>query len=379
MIAEIKRNAIEVDNYQFLDDYVRDKQIVLLGENGPGVGDYFSEKLEIIKYLHEQHQFNVVIFENGLIESMMSQQRAELERPELILQQHFIGIYHNEEMLPLFQEPWAKHLHITGMDVQPMYREASNYYIETIRSKLNEDTYELLQKAEEKFFQLDELLLKTKKIKNLKPLTHSYIQAYKDILKEAHHIDDPTHAMLFEKFVQNRIDWLHLNLKGMFSSGTRAKYMYKNVEWLLQYYHGEKFIIWGRNFHIQKGQTMLNKLLRIENVGYSLQKMNEDKCFTLGLYAGSGRYASLHREEFDVQLTHKDHLEKVCNDISRKAVFLPFANTAFSAEKWVLSEAGIGRNYPKRLIPQKHYDAIICFKNVRPPIYLRYNNMFGSY
>lgn len=36
-LQEIRRNAIEVDNYNFLDAYVREKQIVLLGESSHGV------------------------------------------------------------------------------------------------------------------------------------------------------------------------------------------------------------------------------------------------------------------------------------------------------------------------------------------------------
>ena len=40
--------------------------------------------------------------------------------------------------------------------------------------------------------------------------------------------------------------------------------MYKNVEWVLKFYRGEKLIIWGHNFDIPKGQTWLTKLLLIE-------------------------------------------------------------------------------------------------------------------
>lgn len=144
-LQEIRTNAIEGDNYDFLDSYVSDKQIGLLGESSHGVGDYFSGKIKIIKYLHEHHGFNIVVFENGLVESTISKERASFEEPELVLQQHFMDIYHNEEMLPLFKDSWAQNLTITGMDVQPMYREASDYYIQTIKNKLDEGTYELLK------------------------------------------------------------------------------------------------------------------------------------------------------------------------------------------------------------------------------------------
>lgn len=371
ILDEIKRNAVEVDNYNFLDSYVHDKQIVLLGESSHGVGDYFSEKIKIIKYLHEHHGFNIVVFENGLVESTISKERASLEGPELVLQQHFMDIYHNEEMLPLFKDSWAHNLTITGMDLQPMYREASDYYVQTIKNKLDEGTYELLQNAENQYFKLNELLLNTQKIKHLKPTIIACIQSYKELLDKAHLKDELKYTMLFKKFLENRIDWLNLNLKGVLSSGaTRAQYMYKNVEWLLKFYRGEKLIIWAHNFHIRKSQTWLTKLLRLKNVGYSLQKMMQKDCFTIGLYASRGHYASLYRNEFDIQLHNKHHLEKICNEISEKSVFLPLIETNFGAKKWVLLESSMGSNLPKRIVPQKHYDAIICFKNVRLPKYL---------
>ena len=378
-LQEIRRNAIEIDNYDFLDSYVSDKQIVLLGESSHGVGDYFSEKIKIIKYLHEHHGFNIVVFENGLVESTISKERSFLEEPELVLKQHFMDIYHNEEMLPLLKESWAQNLTLTGMDVQPMYREASDYYIQTIKNKLNEVTYELLQNAENQYFELDELLLNTKKIKHLKPTIIACIQSYKELLDTAHLKDELQHTMLFSKFLQNRIDWLNLNLKGLLSSGAmRAQYMYKNVEWLLKFYRGEKLIIWAHNFHIRKNRTWLTKLLRIQNVGFSLQKTMQKDCFTIGLYASKGHYASLYRNEFEIQLHNKHHLEKVCNKISEKSIFLPLIETNFGAKKWVLLESSMGSNLPKRIVPQKHYDAIICLNNVSLPTYLSRNNTLSN-
>lgn len=378
-LEEIRRNAIEVDNYNFLDAYVREKKIVLLGESSHGVGDYFSEKIKIIKYLHEHHGFNIVVFENGLVESTISKERSSFEEPELVLQQHFMDIYHNEEMLPLFKDSWAHNLTITGMDLQPVYREASDYYVQTIKNKLDDGIYELLQNAENQYFELNELLLNTPKIKHLKPTIIACIQSYNELLDKVHLKDERQHIMLFNKFLENRIDWLNLNLKGLFSSGIlRAQCMYKNVEWLLKFYRGEKLIIWAHNFHIRKSQTWVTKLLRLKNVGFSLQETMREDCFTIGLYASTGQYSSLYRNEFDIQLHNKHHLEKVCNEISKKSVFLPLIETKFGAQKWVLLESSMGSNLPKRMVPKKHYDAIICLKNVSLPTYLSRNNTLSN-
>ena len=378
-LQEIRKSAIEVDNYNLLNSYVSDKQIVLLGESSHGVGDYFSEKIKIIKYLHEHHGFNIVVFENGLIESTISKERTSLEEPELVLKQHFMNIYHNKEMLPLLKESWAQNLILTGMDVQPIYREASEFYIQTIKSKLDVVSYELLQNAENQHFELYEQLLKTQKPKNLKPLLINCLKSYNELLDKAHLKGELQHTMLFNKFLENRIDWLNLNLKGLFTSGImRAQYMYNNVEWLLKFHRGEKLIIWAHNFHIRKGHTWLTKLLRIQNVGYSLQKTMREECFTIGLYAGSGQVASPYRNKIEIQLHNKHHLEKICNEISEKSVFLPLIEKKFSTKKWVLLESSLNSNLPKGIVPQNHYDAIICYKNVRLPTYLASNKTLNN-
>ena len=58
-----------------------------------------------------------------------------------------------------------------------------------------------------------------KTIKHLKPTIIACIQSYKELLNKADLKDELQHTMLFGRFLQNRIDWLNLNLKGVFSSG----------------------------------------------------------------------------------------------------------------------------------------------------------------
>ena len=133
-LQEIRRNAIEVDNYNFLDAYVREKQIVLLGGSSHGIGDYFSEKIKMIKYLHEHHGFNIVVFENGLVESTISKERSSFEEPELGSQKHFMDIYHNKEMLPLFKETCGQEFNYNWYGRAAKLLIGLDYYIQTKRT-----------------------------------------------------------------------------------------------------------------------------------------------------------------------------------------------------------------------------------------------------
>ena len=67
-IAVLKKVVTEIDNddFSFLDEILQDKRIVMLGEQIHSDGTTFELKSQIIKYLHENHGYNVVLYEAGL-------------------------------------------------------------------------------------------------------------------------------------------------------------------------------------------------------------------------------------------------------------------------------------------------------------------------
>ena len=71
-IAWLKENAIRVDlaskDFRFLDKALKDVDIVLLGEISHGDGKTFIVKTELIKYLHKNLDFDVLVFESGMVE-----------------------------------------------------------------------------------------------------------------------------------------------------------------------------------------------------------------------------------------------------------------------------------------------------------------------
>lgn len=58
------------NDYRNLDNYIKDKKIVLLGENTHWASELYTTKIDIINHLHHQHGFNTVILESSLMESI---------------------------------------------------------------------------------------------------------------------------------------------------------------------------------------------------------------------------------------------------------------------------------------------------------------------
>jgi erythromycin esterase len=70
-ITEIKSINISDDDftgYEVLAKKIGDANIVLLGEQTHGHGTTFIAKTKIIKYLVENHGFDVIAFESGFFE-----------------------------------------------------------------------------------------------------------------------------------------------------------------------------------------------------------------------------------------------------------------------------------------------------------------------
>ncbi|MGB5554717.1 MAG: hypothetical protein WBM83_08685, partial [Flavobacteriaceae bacterium] len=60
--------AYSQDNLKDLSP-LKNSKIVLLGEQTHGDGAVFDKKVELIKALHEQLGFNIVVFESGMYDN----------------------------------------------------------------------------------------------------------------------------------------------------------------------------------------------------------------------------------------------------------------------------------------------------------------------
>lgn len=375
-------------DFSFIDHFINDKRIILLGENSHGIADYFTTKTDLIRYLHQNHGFNVVVFESGLLEATLCKPFLSDDSPEKQIQNSLLDIYHNEEMKPLFSEEWAQSLTFSGMDPQPTYPLPSKHMLDWIKTHTDSELYESMRTVEEHFFELDaEMLVKI--TKSIKKRMKVAIQEYEDVLKlidiKRKNDKNPEIQRMFlliQRGMQNRLQWLQLNVKGYLSSGIQRGFnMFQNLEWLMNhYYNNEKIIVWAHNFHIRKRQPLIAKVLGIKSVGYWLQKKYAEDFYAIGFYAGSGEFATQLRVELEIDIKKKKHyhLETLLYEASSSDLFLPLDVKKHSHDKkmwfnrkWRLLESGFLGLSPMLIYPQDHYDAIIFIREVTSPNYFK--------
>ncbi|MBG9545563.1 hypothetical protein ABE29_23255 [Cytobacillus firmus] len=378
--CEIKDPA----DFSCIDPYVSGKKIVLLGESSHGIGDFYRTKVNMIKYLHKVHGFNAVVLESGLLEAILSRRLLKNLPAKEQIQHSLLDIFHNEEMIPLFQESWADGLHISGMDIQPAYQEVSQRMLEWLGLHSDEELYDSIHQAETVFFTIDEELRGQTKIrKQLREqihmcmeLYHTSLELFQTRLKEAD-LEKEKIFLIIRKGLENRLKWLEINTKSWIASGImRGTNMFKNLQWLLEeYYKGEKVIVWAHNFHIRKSKTVTSKLFGITNVGQLLSKCYGDQVYSIGFYAGAGEFASLLRVRFSIDASKNKHLESLFMEACRHDSFVPLCDKGLPERNWMkrrwqLLEAGMMGQLPISIYPQKHYDGIFFCRKVQPPVYL---------
>lgn len=385
---QIREIAGEINNdsdFSVIDRYIKNKRIILLGESSHGIGDFYTAKIDLIRYLHDLHGFNVVVLESGFIEATLCKRFLKDQPTKLQIQNCFLDIFHNEEMIPLFTENWASSIKLSGMDPQPTYPLISDYIIDWIRHYTNNELYRKIKEAEKAFFELDKQIM-YKITKSLKVKMKSLIKEYQSLL---HLINNKRQICtkqeerkileIIQQGMQNRMDWLQLNLKGYLSSGIkRDLHMFENVEWLMNhYFKNEKIIIWAHNFHIRRKQTLISKILGIKTVGNLLSEKYPEEVYSIGIYAGKGKFSTQLRVELEIDASRKSHLESLLSETSTTNLFLPLDvenqpvyKKMWYRRRWWLLESGFMGLSPKVIYPQEHYDAILFIRNVSSPGYL---------
>jgi erythromycin esterase len=198
------------------------------------------------------------------LEAVLCKTFLHNDSPEERIQKCLLDIYHTEEMRPLFDqsEDWVQSLAVCGMDPQPTYPCISEQMLKWLKQHIDNDLYERIQTAESLYFELDKEIM-FKVTKALKQRIKVMITEYESILNEMDKMcqtftEPEIHNMfqVIKRGLLNRLQWLKVNLKGYFSSGTaRSFYMFENLEWLMNhYFKNEKIIVWAHNFISAEGK-----------------------------------------------------------------------------------------------------------------------------
>ncbi|MFK7775426.1 MAG: erythromycin esterase family protein [Saprospiraceae bacterium] len=381
----LNKNAIPISlnnqssnqNWEKIGHNLKGKRLILLGEFNHGSREVFLLRNEMIKYLHEEHDFDVILFEAGLGELIT----IEMEKETLSSKQMTYGFFsgwRTSEFRELMKYVKSEKISIAGFDVQrtggSFSRNLSELStianIDSIHYHHLEKEYGMLKKE-----------LTYRKIKfsdslqfNIEDLLHDYEILYAKILDSSELL--PFKKSWFTlKAIENRVNYLKYMLQFKIDNdwnkrwAARDSSMANNVEWLVNnIYRNKKIIIVGHNFHISKHNE------KEEVMGEFLKRRFEKEMYAIGIFAQSGKYLDNYGRENELIEPDNSNLDikHIVKALGNEISFIPILEKPIVGDEWmrksiIINDTFIDLSNSNSLILSKNFDALFLLHNVSSP------------
>ena len=373
-------------DFTAIGEAVKNKQIVALGESSHGVGDFYTFKAELVKYLHEHHGFEVLAFEAGLGDLNLAYSHLDSLSGDELLNQTLFGNFRCEEVEPLFDYIKTTHqsdrpLVYTGFDNQ-MSSSFFTELIEPIVSEYNlvlEEDLEYALDGYRRWFRAgyyqDSLKYESEAI------------AFKTVVQNIQSIFKKNKAAIQETYnLSNRdFDFIEQTCIGFkrtvdISYGERHRgsehrdaIMFDNFQWLMNTIFPEKkVIIWAHNGHIEQ-QKMYEYSFKW--MGHFLNDTYREDYYALGLFAQNGTaYQQWGDTVITLNNTDTTMIESIMMESGHRTSFLDVSSvdTANISYTWINQSISAFENENGGVVsfvPKERFDGVVVIRNVKAPTY----------
>jgi erythromycin esterase len=253
------------EELSFLDP-VADKPIIALGESTHGTAEFFNAKRRIFRYLVENHNYKVFAFEADFGESIFIneavQQGRAVDIPSLMSKKMHFWTWKNREVRNLLE--WMseynrdkapeERVHYVGVDCQfnTFHPELLEEFLENTNAPFLDYAKTILDDAEtnsENSFANFSKQDFDNFISGLDALEDS-LQTYETALvASSSNSEFALHKRLL-RLIRQVSEVRYFNSINDYSTNYRDKYMAENTRWMLEYYQGEKVVLWAHNAHV---------------------------------------------------------------------------------------------------------------------------------
>lgn len=264
----IDPSEVDFSDLQFLKPIIENKRVVMLGEATHGDGTSFLAKCRLIKFLHQEMEFDMIAFESGLYECHKSWLDIKSGKNGIEAAKEGISKIwsYTPEVYPLFEyidnSPFS--LELIGLDHQFLGTKKLDFTndLELFLKNRNSPLVNSLDWTEKKNI-LDELinsgidptivgnenLLKAAEvIEELIVEILTFDQTEKTEL-----FDDAQFWILLLRNFQTNTQFLQLVLNGDPQAyWIRDKQMADNLSWIIERFPNRKIIVWAANTHVSR-------------------------------------------------------------------------------------------------------------------------------
>lgn len=363
----------------FLKKMVADKKVVLLGESSHGIGDYYSLKVRLIKYLHKECGFEVLALESGIADIFLEYQKVDTISSTSLRNNTVYGNFQCAEIMPLFDyikqtAAGSKPLVYSGFDSQNF--SASLHLTRRILTGISGTTGDSLMNCITKYYRIPSLLWEQDRaplfiladsIRSAASMALRMIQQHKDSILARYHLSALGFRFL-EKALENHRDAVSLDWNREDPVSRRDSLMAANLFWLMnEVYPNKKVIVWAHNGHIDRTSAIGNPY---KWMGHYISERFGTKSFHIGLFAKTGETYEWWTK------TNKSFNNDKPDDVENLSAIYPITfllmNSRSKTYRWMnkkLYGYEVESGGRIQFIPSKRFDAIITIKKVKLPTY----------
>jgi len=329
---EVTTDLEKFENLSTLKKVLKDVEIIALGENTHGLGEVFAAKTELVKFLHQELGFDLILFESGYGDAALAWEQLDSLTAKEFTSVFSSNFYYNSEEIENLVSYVKSHggrLKIQGFDCQPQ----QNFLIKRM-TEIAQPWDSLLAKS---------VPLEMRSFNNLYQYEND-----KDTVSFNNQRDR------FIGFLNNYNTFLNKNLNELIKSGTKKNEilaLQKSNEILLNTYSkiniGElmswpisanirdkvlfeivksykdenpesKIIIWAQNSHIEN-KTKPN--YNVNWMGHYLKNTFADKYYSIGAFVYSGKNLN-YNGTFDFEHNDNKYLAYYLNQFQKEKYVL---------------------------------------------------------
>jgi erythromycin esterase len=368
-INATKSELSEADLEKFVKS-IGNARIIALGEQTHGAGSVFTLKTQLIKYLHQHHDFDLFILESGIFDVDEIRESALTGTPikENAPGNIFYMYSKTDEVMPLFDylnnEIKSKNpLNFVGFDSQHTGEISNKNLLPSLV-----DAIELLPHDLTKSIHWSSFSNQLQKVLNVDTarLSEKQETLFFTLLSQLQT------EFFSVKEIYNNSFWYRIT-KGLEAqakrqwriSDNRSQEMGENVKYWAEKYPNKKILIWAHTWHLtHKGIDQIN-------AGQVISEAYTDDYFMIHFTAASGEYLDfIDMEEKVVSPLSENSLEKIMEKNTQADI--SFLNIkSLNAQKTVNKQGTLmfGNNYKQTLKAQDwptYFDGVFFLKNIKP-------------
>lgn len=333
---------------EFLRELLEDKRVVLLGEPNHGSREIFLLKNRLIRFLHRELGYRVLLLESGIGEVYsLNYRRDELSEPSM-LAAGLIGPWRSREFIDLMT--YVKRtpsLYVGGYDVQRSGRSLGEI-LQSVSDVLGRSEFHT--DIEDRFSDALPVLTNRQRefdaqtAEEVAELCADYATLSELISTNRSALTGETWSseqvtILTETF-RNRIAYLDYFSRFRRDNDFRRRWeardraLAKNVSLFAnQLFPDEKVIISGHNFHVARHNATENVM------GELLAETFGDSMYSIGFFAGSGTFANNSRNPEQLgEPTVDNDIQRIIDRIDMPVAFLDVPDRPTAGTGWLFKD-----------------------------------------